>query len=182
MSPSTRALILVSLLVVLPDVTFAACSVSQDKKVIITDFMCGKYSQEPYYRKEGPGCVRASMEARLFDSAVAIHNLSVCGYGQVADEYFEAAKVTNSVLQSLSTCTTEQLGEGELDLLLAAQVDEVKKQAGDTKCVGQLQKKTVANVPRIKGEIYQIQGGGLAEQLTSGLGISISTDGNISER
>jgi len=99
-----------------------------------------------------------------------------------ADEYVSAARVTNSILRTLSTCTTERLGQDELDLLLAAQVKEVEKQAGSTSCIGNVREKTIANIPRIKGEIFKIQNGGMIEQFSNGLGVNIGSDGRVSEK
>lgn len=160
----------------LSTVTKADCLVSNEKKEIIQNFLCGQYSDEPSYKFSGVGCVTKSVKARMFDTAVHITSLKACGYNDFAEDYLIFNKKIFSATQPLLQCTNENV---DYLKLLDTSLNEVKLNAGSSRCDGEIKIKIDKFVNRTKPQLNDVSSQNIGAFFLKSLKVVVDNNGNL---
>lgn len=80
------------------------CSISEEKKTLIKEALCGKFSVESNYKKSGENCAELVLQKRSSDTAAQINALKKCDYGDIAEKLRKASLKAMNYTAPLARC------------------------------------------------------------------------------
>jgi len=154
------------------------CTLSPDKKRLITELLCGQHSLEQAYRKFGQGCVANSIAARLEDSAVQIHFYKLCGFGAFSEQLREANESAVEFIKILAVCSGETI---KVEKIMDDKLSYVAQRAAGSQCSQSMLSKLKQRREFFQAQIDQSKDPSLLPQIFNKLNIVVDSSGNISE-
>ncbi len=106
------------------------CSVSEGKKTLIKEALCGKFSEESVYKQAGEKCAELVLRKRAADTAAQINALNKCGYSDIAGRLYEVSLRVIAYTAPLARCIGYKFDPSEL--LSKAQKEFDQRAIGQT--------------------------------------------------
>lgn|SRR5262249_8217144 len=155
------------------------CDVDENKKTLITSFLCGQMARAAENRFSGPDCMTDSARKRAAGSAAQIHLYRLCGDPEFAERLKNAGLKGLKLVETLSACAS---GRVDYRKLMDEALAQVEKGPGADACTPAL--KTSAGEQRAELErvIALANDDAAIAKAFEKLGIRVDDAGNIHER
>ena len=153
------------------------CAISEEKKALIKEALCGKFSTELRYKDSSDGCHRTILERRALDTASQINALRLCGYADLAERLKNASIKVMSYTTPLSRCIGDPFNPE--DLMNKAQNSFDQKASGQV-CSPKLRAMVSGRLDYFNKSIETIESGSGSINFSK-LGLIVDENGNVSE-
>ncbi len=154
------------------------CAVSEEKKALIKEALCGKFSSEARYKDSSEGCYKTILERRALDTASQINALRLCGYSDLAERLKNASLKIMSYTAPLSRC----IGDFFIpEALMNEAQKSFDERAKGHMCSAKLREMLNGRLEYFNKSVEAIESGSGSMDFSK-LGVIVDTDGNVYEK
>jgi hypothetical protein len=156
----------------------ATCDIEPRKRQVIESVLCGQASPDKAYQQSGSGCFERSVTQRLEDSAAQIFMFEKCVDSDFALKLQEATIRAMGFMEDLAVCIKEDV---DLDEVMQDRMAFIREKGSTLDCSIRIKSHLYQRRPAFEAMIQQSSEIDRAT-IFKNLGITIDTNGNVSDR
>ena len=157
----------------------ATCVISEAKRHVVNNVLCGQSAPEPEYHFSGPNCLTNSVTKRFEDTAIQIVVYRICGDQQFSDRLKEANFQTNKLFKLLSACTSER---PDFNKILEDAITKAAQHAGSMTCPPEMRAMADSRRAYFEQTITLANDPKTVPATLEKLGITVDSSGNIRDK
>lgn len=171
-------IILIGILISYNAFAETTCAISEGKKALIKEALCGKFSSELSYKDSSDGCFKIILEKRALDTASQINALRLCGYTDLAERLKNASLKIMSYTVPLSKCIGYSFSP---EFLMSEAQKSFDERAKGQMCSPKLRGMLNERLDYFNKVVEAIESGSGSMDFST-LGVIVDTSGNVSEK